>query len=162
VALRVVPGGFHHPLELGADGGGQVLDAAGDAQPDLVVVQLALVFFQEGSQEGHQAGDFRAGPHPVFGAEGVNREEFHAVIAAGPQDGAQGFGAGAVAIEPRLPALPGPTAVAIHDDGDMAGDAGAQDLRAHASSFRIRVCSRRGPSDRMPTGTPVTCSSRAM
>ena len=158
VALR----GFHHALEFAAHGPGQVLDAAGHAQAHLVFMQLVLVLLEEGLEQRHQAGHFVFWAHPVFGAEGVDGEIFDAVVAAGAQDGAQGIRAGAVPEEARPSALLGPAAVAVHDDGDVARDAGDLGRGAHASfSARIRVLSRRGPSDRMPTGTPVIRSSRA-
>ena len=94
---------------------------------------------------------------------GLHDQVFHAGFAAGVKNGAQRFRPSAVAKQARLQALFGPAAIAVHDDGHMARHAGGFGLWTHYSSPPTNsVLERRGPTDRMPTGTPVTCSRRAM
>ena len=72
---------------------------------------------------------------PVLRREGVERENFDAVIGGRLQRAPDRFGAGAMAGDARQPALLRPAAVAVHDDGDVARDGSAVGWRQPVSSL---------------------------
>src|SRR5439155_22638550 len=70
-------------------------------------------------QEGHQEIEFRLRPLPVLGTEAVERELPDAEAAAFFDRRANAFYAAAVTFVSWQAALLRPSAVAVHDDGDV-------------------------------------------
>jgi hypothetical protein len=72
----------------------------------------------------HEEFDFGFGAAPVFDGEGVEGESFDVEAGAGFDGGAGGLCTGAVSGDAREMTLLRPATVAVHDDGDVAGEAG--------------------------------------
>ena len=102
-------------------------------QADVLLVQVLRLVCQKAFQQGHERLDLGLGAVPVFRGEGIEREVFHSEIDAGVRDLADGLGAGAVAFPAGQSAFLGPAAVAIHDDGDVAGDVWEVGHRSYGS-----------------------------
>jgi hypothetical protein len=85
-------------------------------------LELAALLAHVQLQQGHQRGHLALGAVPVLAAEGKEREHLHPRVARGLDGGAHGRHPGAVAELARAPALAGPAAVAIHDDGHVPRD----------------------------------------
>ena len=120
--------GFGGFAGVSLDGFGEIIRAAEEAHANIVSLQerhfLANVF----AEELHEEFDFGFGAAPVFDGEGVEGEGFDAQAGAGFDGCAGGIRAGAVTGDAREMALLGPAAVAVHDDGDVAGEAGEIEL----------------------------------
>jgi hypothetical protein len=78
--------------------------------------------FKKFFQQTHQRDDFSSGALPVFSGERVKREIFYVQIAATFDAFSNCLGASFVAFYARQSARLRPTAVAVHDDGDVAGN----------------------------------------
>jgi len=95
---------------------------ADETQAHVGLVELVhLVALQHRQEQRHQPLDLLGGTHPVFAAEGEQRQAGNLAAHAGEGDFPGGFGAMAVArLHRQSPALR-PAVVAVHDDGDMLG-----------------------------------------
>ena len=133
--------------------GGEVRAAAHDAEADLVLVEEGLLAGEVGDEEAHEGLDLVLGALPVLDGEGVEREVADAGVAAVAEDAADGLAAGAVALGAGEAAGLRPAAVAVHDDGDVAGG-------FHQMPTR-RVDSRAGPMERMPRRPPESWMRRS-
>src|SRR5690606_29472298 len=106
----------------GAQFGAAAAAIADDLQPDVVVPQLAH-FPAQGRQEPlHQGTDLILGPGPVFAGEGEQGKYLHPLAGTHLDDRANGVDAGLVTRHAGHEALARPAVVAIHDDGNVAGD----------------------------------------
>ena len=116
--------GFGGFAGVSLDGFREFVGAAEEAHADIVFLEerhfLANVF----AEELHEKFDFGFGAAPVFNGEGVEREGFDVQPGAGFDGGAGGIRAGTVTGDAREMTLLGPAAVAVHDDGDVAREAG--------------------------------------
>jgi hypothetical protein len=74
-------------------------------------------------QERHERHDLEARPLPVLHRERVERERVELQPRARFDDLAHGRDARAMTLDPRVTALLRPTAVAVHDDGDVPREA---------------------------------------
>src|SRR5690606_25378355 len=87
----------------------------------------------------HQGTDLVLGPGPVFAGEGEQGKYLHPLAGTHLYDRANGVDAGLVTRHAGHEALARPAVVAIHDDGNVAGDGAAIGvLVSHArSAFRM-------------------------
>ena len=106
-------------VEQDRDVAGQSTPLADDADPDVVGVQLGKIMADEALQKAHEVRDFLGRAPPVLGREAVDGQVADAEIAGGAHGATDRFDAAAMALEPRQAALGRPTAIAVHDDGDM-------------------------------------------
>ena len=79
--------------------------------------------FQIFAEQAHQEIHFGLGAAPVFEREGVEGEARQLQARAGFDDFARGFYSGAVSGDARQVAALRPAAVAVHDDGEVLGQA---------------------------------------
>ncbi len=135
---RLDPGQGLDPLELLERGPGDALPAADDLEPEVVLDEKPVVPDQVLPEEPPEPADLGAGPFPVLAREGEEGQDVDAEAGRGLDDLADGRGAGLVALDPGQPALGGPAAVAVHDDGDVAGKAVGIDLEEKAVLFGPR------------------------
>ena len=98
---------------------GHAGEVADDAQAHVVVHEEFLL--ERGEDERHECGHLVGRAVPVFGRERVEGEELHAQVGAGRGDFLHGHDALLVAHAAVHSARLRPTAVAVHDDGDVAG-----------------------------------------
>ena len=125
VPASLFPGPLHGVLDLGGQAGG----AADIGHADVIVVHALDVADQVRLQKLHQEADFGLGPPQiVLKRKGVERQPGEIDAGGGFDDELDGFGALLVAEETLEGALAGPAAVAVHDDGNVARDAGAVKL----------------------------------
>ena len=82
----------------------------------VVLLQLLKVVIKD----VHNGIHLGSGALPVLGREGVDRNGLEAHLATVLANGLEGIRAGLVTVLTGLPPLLGPTAVAVHDKGDMA------------------------------------------
>jgi hypothetical protein len=120
--------GFHCFLGVSLNSGGQIVRTAKKPHADIVALEKRHLFANVFAQELHEEFDFGLGAAPVFDREGVQGERFDVQASAGLDGGAGGLRAGSVSRDAREVALLGPTAISVHDDGDMAGEAGRIEL----------------------------------
>ena len=74
-------------------------------------------------EQHHQRADFGGRTLPVLDRERVERQHFEPEPRRGLDDVAHRVDAGAMPLDARQVPLPGPAAVAVHDDGDVARQA---------------------------------------
>ena len=146
--------------ELFLDEFGQAIDLADDIEADIAAVEFADFVLQKPGEIFHQGVHFVLGAVPILDGERVKGQVFYPQFAASADDGTDGFDAVAVAFDARQVAGLGPTAVAIHDDGNVGGEAGfglgaELDGNAHRLVQRKMVCSRAGPTEAMVSLAPV-------
>ncbi|SPE56269.1 hypothetical protein SBV1_2320021 [Verrucomicrobia bacterium] len=108
-------------LEMLLDEFGQPVNLADDFEPDIVFVQLGGLGLEIMDQVLHEGIDLVFRPVPVFDGKGVKGKVLDGQLAGSANDDAGGFSAGAMALDPGEVPLPGPAAIAIHDDGNVAG-----------------------------------------
>ena len=107
----------HQVLQLDVEAGA----VPDEAHPDVVGLERAGLFLDIAAKQAHQAGDLDLGPLPVLGRKAKDRQVFNALIGAGLDNLAHPLGPRVMAEQARATAHGRPTAVAIHDDRDMAG-----------------------------------------
>ena len=116
--------GFLGPAHLVLHLGGQLVGAPDIADADVVVHHALHVGLKIGLEQAHEEVDLGAGAaQVVFQGKGVEREPGQADARGGLGDQLHAFGALLVAQEALERALAGPAAIAVHDDGDMLGQA---------------------------------------
>ena len=103
--------------------GGQFGDAAEEAHADVVALDERHFFADVFAEELHQKIGFDFGAAPVFDRESVEGKGFDVKAGASFDHDAGGFGAVAVAGDSRQVTTLSPTAVAVHDDRDVAREA---------------------------------------
>mmetsp|Transcript_10610 Transcript_10610/g.43394 ORF Transcript_10610/g.43394 Transcript_10610/m.43394 type:complete len:538 (+) Transcript_10610:732-2345(+) len=99
---------------------GHRIAVADDADAHAHRAHLGEVAADSSQHQAHQPGDLVARPLPVLAGEGEDGEVFDVAVDAGLHHLDQRIHPGLVAEEARQEALLGPTAIAIHHDGDMA------------------------------------------
>src|SRR3546814_4162492 len=72
-------------------------------------------------KQPHQVADLIGGAFPVFAGKGVERQHLYAEVGRGLHDAAHRLHTPAMTHDARQETPLRPAAVAIHDDGDMAG-----------------------------------------
>src|SRR6185437_1563101 len=95
---------------------------ADQPQPDFFLLERLELAFEIETHQGRQIGDLLFASAPVFGREGVDRQDLDAVVRSRLERPSNGFGARAMPGGPREAALLRPTAIPVHDDRDVAGD----------------------------------------
>lgn len=98
------------------------MQLADGMKTDVFFHHFGEALLEELVQHAHEVGYFHFGAPPVFGGEGVEGEPFDAFFDAEVDDALDGFAAVLVAFGAAEFVLFCPTAVAIHDDGDVFGD----------------------------------------
>ena len=106
----------------------QPIDLPDDFEAHIVFVQLWCLGLQVMDQIFHQRIDFLLWPVPILDRKGVEGQILDAQLTGGPDDDARGVCAGAMALDSRQMPLPGPAAIAIHDDGNMPRHGDIADL----------------------------------
>src|SRR5665213_2895629 len=89
------------------------------AHAHIAFMQLSQIVADEAAQQAHQLADFVGGPRPVFRAEGKDGDELDADFAGRANGSAQRLDPAAMPFHARQSAGRRPTAVAIHDNGDV-------------------------------------------
>src|SRR5439155_9914440 len=95
---------------------------ADDAKPDPLPVERIQLTANVETQQAHQIADLVFGPSPILRRKGIKGQALHPGLACGAQRPARSFGAFAMAGNPRQSPALRPAAVAVHDDGDVAGN----------------------------------------
>ncbi len=113
--------GIPHALRQGAT---QQIAIAHEAQPYAVAVQVGDLAIQGIQKEIHEHADFIGRPAPVFAAEGEQGQKIHLAAGAFLDDPPDHLDAGTMPGGTRQAAQPRPTAIAVHDDGDMVRHTG--------------------------------------
>ena len=106
----------------------QRIGPADHLEADVVAQQRRQLEPQVALEQHHQRAHFRRRPLPVLDRKRVEREHLEPEARGGLDDVADGVDAGAMAFDARQVALPGPAAVAVHDDGDVPRQAVHLDL----------------------------------
>src|SRR5207244_1210664 len=137
---------------------GQARPPADGREADVLLHDLGPLVAEVLAEQRHQEVELRLWPLQFFDAEAVERELADAEPAALLDGRANALDAAAVALDARQAALPGPAAVAVHDNGDvprqpLRGEAGRgealQGVRGEA-----RGCGQEEP----PSLTRITSS----
>ena len=102
-------------------GFGEIVRASQKAHADIVPLQEGHLLAEIFAKELHEKFDLRFGAAPVFHGEGVEGERLDVEARAGFDGHASGLRAGSVTCDAGKMAFLGPAAVAVHDDGDVAG-----------------------------------------
>jgi len=97
----------------------QTFFATDGLKPYVVPLQGIKFLAQELFQKGHQRVDFKSGPFPVLGREGIQREIRYAEPGSRFYGGANRLRPRPVTGDPGLVAPGSPTAIAIHYDGNV-------------------------------------------
>jgi len=100
-------------------------------EADAVVEDLAALGEEEVFEQVHEGADLFFGALPVLFAERIDREGFDPEATAGANDATHRRRAFFVASAAGETALLGPTAVAVHDDADVARESSELDGRGH-------------------------------
>ena len=125
----VFGGGLGGPLHGVLHLLGKIVGAADVGHADVVVVHALDVADEVALEELHEEADLCLGAAQiVFERKGVEGEPGKVDAGGGLDDKLNGFGALLVAEETLEGALAGPTAVAVHDDGDVLGNLGRIEL----------------------------------
>jgi len=115
------------------------------AQANVVLVQGGDFVFQILAQQVHQEVDFSLrAPLPIFRREGVERERGHTDACSGLDRIADRLHSRAMARDAGQMPLARPAAVAVHDDGYMAGQAGGIELGEQLRFFAVESCGNVG------------------
>ena len=121
----------------------QAARVADEAHADAVAVQFVDLLVDRLDEQLHQPRHFVGRALPVLAREREERQRLDAAPRAAFDGRAHGLDARAVAEVARQRAALGPAPVAIHDDGDVAWEAGRARLRLAA---RLRPASVPFPS----------------
>src|SRR5690606_14921157 len=117
----VARGARERLLDEPHDVGSKRTPVADDLEPHVIGGKFIEIAQDEALHQPHEVADFLFGAFPVFRGKGVESERLKAEVARRAHDLAYRLHACAVAGDARQVALLGPAAVAIHDDGDVAG-----------------------------------------
>ena len=88
-------------------------------QADVELVHLGDLPPQDLDEEAHEEGDLVRGPSPVLAAEGEDGDELDAKLDGLEDHVVQDLGAALMPCDPRQESLTGPSAVPVHDHGDV-------------------------------------------
>ncbi len=132
----VVPGLRFQPLELPQDGPGDPVLLPDDHQAEVVLAKDLAVLLQIVLEKRPELRDLLAGTLPVLLGEGEKGEDLYAQAGRGFDDLADGIGSRLVPVDAGKPPLPGPPAVAVHDDGDVTREPGSVQATDQGLLFR--------------------------
>ncbi len=124
----IVSGCFHGFAGVSLDGFGKLFGAAEKAHADIVFLEERHLLAKIFAEELHEEFDFGLRTAPIFDGEGVESERLNVEACTGFDGGAGRLRARAMTGDAWKMTLLGPAAVAVHDDGDMAGKAGKIEL----------------------------------
>jgi hypothetical protein len=128
---QTVMGASHcfYSFKLSLDSLGNSLSLADDNKPDLVFYHLFILFLEVFLEQPPEQGDLSLRPFPILLGKGVKSQEADAQTGTGFDNLLNGFRAGPVPLDPRLPALFRPAAIPVHDNGDVPGKPGRVQLQ---------------------------------
>ena len=138
---RVVRGLTDAHVELVADVGRELVLTADHPKPDVVLVERGQLQAQIALEQRHQRVDLGPRAFPVLHRKRVQRQHADAETRRRLDDIPHRIDSGTVSLDPRQVTLRRPTAVAIHDDGDVRG----QLLEIHLARHRLIRRSWRRP-----------------
>jgi len=101
--------------------GGEFVGTAEKTHAYIIFLNERHLLAEVLTEKLHKKLDFGFWTAPVFDGKGVEGEGLDVEARACFDGGARGLRAGAVTGDARKMALLGPTAVAVHDDGDVTG-----------------------------------------
>ena len=107
------------PIQFLERGRGQSFPAADHRQADPLTHQQRPLLDQVLLEQLHEKFEFVGRTPPVLARQAIERELLDAQPGAVLGDPAHAVHAAPMPFDPRQPALNGPAAVAIHDDGNM-------------------------------------------
>ena len=107
-----------------ADVAGHPAAIADDAHAAVALHQLVHIAAEIGAEQSHQGAHFGLGPLPVFRRKGEQGEILKFHVAGGAHRLAHRAHAGIMTGLARQMPFLRPAAIAVHDDGDMAGKMG--------------------------------------
>ena len=150
-------------LEHFDDIGRKRLPVADYLEPDVIGDEFGQVRFDELAHQVHQVVDLFFRTLPVLAAEGVERQTLDRGVLQAAHELAHRLHALPVAHHPRQVLALRPAAVAIHDDGDVAGGLfgrGHRAIRSHrAKAGRIgALACPNGPGPRQAGTARLTSS----
>jgi len=96
-------------------------------QADIVLLEIGKFLFEVVAQQAPERFDLDARPLPILHREGIQGEGFDSQPRAGFHCGAYRADARLMSGHSRQPAPAGPAPIAIHNDGDVGGQAGGVD-----------------------------------
>ena len=128
---------------------------AGEADLHALLVELVAPAHEQRLVEVHEVAHLVGRAAPVLGGEGVEGDPLDADLEGAVDHIEQGGLAGGVALGPGQPAGAGPATVAVHDAGDVDGDAGEVELGRDRVGRLAARCPRPGPGRPVPSlGAP--------
>jgi hypothetical protein len=148
-----------HPLgvlEFGDHAAPEPRPAAGPADPDPHLVELIAPAADDIPVEAHEKPDFVRRAFPVLGGERVSRQVRDADLDRAHDHVEQRVLSGLVPLGARQPALLGPPAVAVHDEGHVPRDELGRD-GGWSGTAAVRV--RRPDPRAVPGHACSTCRS---
>src|SRR5262249_11813809 len=107
-------------VDVAKDRGGQIVATTNGGKANVLLHDLRTLIHQILAEQGHQEIQLRLRPLPILDAQAVERQLFDAQPTAFFHGGAYALNAALVPLDTRQTALPGPPAVAIHDDRDVS------------------------------------------
>jgi len=109
----------------------QLVEAAEEADPDALLLELGRLAPDRLLEEGEQAADLVVRAGPVLAAEGIHGDDRDAPPDRVAEEGPDRLDAGGMAFDLGQPALASPAAIAVHDDRDVAREiaVGQQPIR---------------------------------
>ena len=117
------------------DGFGEFVSAPQKTHADIVSLEQRHLFANVFAQELHQEFDLGFGAAPILDGKGVESERFDLQTRGGLDGNTGRFCSGAVSGNARKMTLLSPAAVAVHDDGDVAREAGEIEFLEEARFF---------------------------
>ena len=120
----VVAGLEDGPAERFPDVLGHDAPVAQDVDTNVLLVQLLEVLIDVLDEKTEDAADLLLGALPVLRRERIDRQVLYAKIGRPSDDLPHGFHTGVVAHDTRQFSLRRPSAVAVHDDGNVTGQIG--------------------------------------
>src|SRR5215471_7693832 len=128
---------------------------ADESHPDATVVELVAPAEQQVLVEVHEIPHLVDRSAPVLRRERVDRHPLEPDVESAFDGVEQGLLTGSMAFGPLQPALLGPAAIAVHDDGNVTRKVGALDPGGHDSNLhRGSPRSTGGRYDRPPCAGP--------
>jgi len=127
-------------------------------QPDIFFDQLRCFLFQKLFEQFHQRENFTFGALPVFGRKSVERKILHFQLGTAFHTLARSLCALFVAFDSRQTARPGPSAVTVHNNGDVPWDGLYH--RGHCFRYKKIVWARVGPTLTIDNLAPVSWAMR--
>jgi hypothetical protein len=119
-----------HPSAVGGSGTGaldtfngvsrKLMKPPDKVNADAVLDQRRRLSLNRFSKKGEEPSDFSVITPPVLPAEGVDSEVGDAKLCSTCDNATEGFGAGGMSVKLIATLRTRPTAIAVHDDGNVA------------------------------------------